>query len=243
MFSRMRERIGTAGLVVAIIALVAAMGGGAYAASNALTGKQKKEVEKIAKKFAGEDGKPGAQGAQGPAGPVGAAGKNGAAGQAGAPGAAGDKGATGTTGPAGEEGSPWTAGGVLPEGVTATGTWGGPVINSGFIPVSLPLPTEEPLEARLVTPDGKEFDEEAVEQADDLCSGIVDGVPTADEGALCIYASIWLGPPNLVGLFNPSELADPNPHIGVSVNGALVGAEFAGETFVAGVWAATAPEA
>ena len=68
MFSRMHNKLGTAGLLVAIVALVFAMVGGAYAAKGALTGKQKKEVTKIAKKYAG---KPGAQGPQGPAGLVG----------------------------------------------------------------------------------------------------------------------------------------------------------------------------
>ena len=48
-----REPFGKAGLTVAILALVLAMVGGAYA-SGALTGKQKKEVKKIAKKYAGE---------------------------------------------------------------------------------------------------------------------------------------------------------------------------------------------
>ncbi|MCW2987260.1 MAG: hypothetical protein JWM24_198, partial [Solirubrobacterales bacterium] len=50
---RLREPFGKAGLTVGVIALVMALVGGAYAAG-ALTGKQKKEVEKIAKKFAGK---------------------------------------------------------------------------------------------------------------------------------------------------------------------------------------------
>jgi len=92
MLTRLRDRIGTAGLVVAVIALVAAMAGGALAASGALTSKQKKEVQKIAKQYAG---KPGAAGPQGPAGPTGAAG---AKGDAGAAGADGDNGAPGSAG-------------------------------------------------------------------------------------------------------------------------------------------------
>src|SRR3977135_3938804 len=82
---RLKEPFGKAGLTVAICALVLAMVGGAYAAG-ALSGKQKKEVEKIAKKFAG---KPGAAGL---AGPVGANGTNGTAGKEGAPGAPGKDG-------------------------------------------------------------------------------------------------------------------------------------------------------
>ena len=83
-----REPFGKAGLVVAMVALIAALGGSAIAAKGALTGKQKKEVTKIAQKYAG---KPGAQGAQGPAGAKGDAGAPGAKGD---PGPAGDRGGT-----------------------------------------------------------------------------------------------------------------------------------------------------
>jgi len=86
-----REPFGTAGLILACIALVAAIGGTAWAAAK-LNPTQKKEVEKIAKKFAG---KPGAPGAQGPAGP---AGSNGTNGKDGAPGEKGEKGDTGSQG-------------------------------------------------------------------------------------------------------------------------------------------------
>jgi hypothetical protein len=80
-----REPFGTAGLIVAMIALVAALGGSALAAKGALTGKQKKEVEKIAKKVS----KPGPAGPQGSAGPSGKDGANGTNGTNGSPGTAG----------------------------------------------------------------------------------------------------------------------------------------------------------
>ena len=73
MFSRMHDKLGTAGLVVAIVALVFAMVGGAYAAGG-LTKQQEKQVTKIAKKYAGKPGAQGPQGPQGPAGLVGAKG-------------------------------------------------------------------------------------------------------------------------------------------------------------------------
>lgn len=95
MLQRFRQRFGTAGLIVAGLALVLALGGTALAASGALTGKQKKEVEKIAKKFAG---KPGAPGATGPQGPAGANGKDGAQGAKGDPGSPGSPGTPGTAG-------------------------------------------------------------------------------------------------------------------------------------------------
>ncbi|HVD41958.1 MAG TPA: hypothetical protein VNC16_13270 [Solirubrobacterales bacterium] len=86
-----REPFGTAGLVVACIALVAALGGSAFAAAK-LTSKQKKEVEKIAKKYAGKPGAPGATGPAGPAGPQGNPGANGAAGKDGTDGTNGTNG-------------------------------------------------------------------------------------------------------------------------------------------------------
>lgn len=89
-----REPFGTAGLIIAMVALVAALGGSALAASGALTGKQKKEVETIAKKYAG---KPGAAGPTGTQGPAGAKGDSGPAGAAGTNGTAGTAGTNGTS--------------------------------------------------------------------------------------------------------------------------------------------------
>jgi hypothetical protein len=103
MFSNIRERFGTAGLVLAIVAVIVALAGTAYAATK-LNGTQKKEVEKIAKKFQGT-------------GPAGTNGTNGA------PGARGEKGengssVTGTEFPTTKEGH-CTEGGV--EFFAATG--------------------------------------------------------------------------------------------------------------------------
>lgn len=90
-----REPFGTAGLVVACVALILAMTGAAIAATG-LTGKQKKEVEKIAKKYAGKPGAPGAPGAVGAQGPAGIKGDVGAAGADGTNGTNGTNG-TGVT--------------------------------------------------------------------------------------------------------------------------------------------------
>jgi hypothetical protein len=136
MFQRLRnpEPFGKAGLTVAILALVLATTGAAFAAAK-LNGTQKKEVEKIAKKYAG---KPGATGPQGPQGNPGAAGSQGKQGE---PGPKGEKGEKGDTG------SPWTAGGTLPSGATETGDWNidvvvGEVASTGVsfnIPLAAPL--------------------------------------------------------------------------------------------------------
>lgn len=88
-----REPFGKAGLTVAILALVFAMAGGAWAATG-LNSKQKKEVTKIAKKFAG---KPGAAGAAGANGTNGTAGTNGTKGDTGAAGSNGTNGTNGKT--------------------------------------------------------------------------------------------------------------------------------------------------
>jgi hypothetical protein len=149
MFSKLHDRLGTAGLVVAVVALVAALSGTAIAAKKFIT---KQEATKIAKKYAGKDGATGPAGpagAAGPAGPAGADGKagsngsngsagatgptgatgaagttgtTGAAGTTGPTGAKGATGATGATGVTGPEGSPWVVG-AAPSGALLKGTW------------------------------------------------------------------------------------------------------------------------
>lgn len=149
MFSRIRRQFGTAGLIVALVALVAALGGGAWAASGGLTTKEKGQVKAIAKKFAGKNGKNGAAGAPGAPGAVGSQGPQGVQGPKGDDGEDGEDGTDGknvqlgtpTVGecaaggttvqvegtPASKKavcnGEPWTAGGTLPTGRTETGTY------------------------------------------------------------------------------------------------------------------------
>jgi collagen triple helix repeat protein len=103
MYRRFHDRFGTAGLIVAVVALVLTVTGAAIAAGG-LTKQQEKQVKKLAKKYAGKNGAPGAQG---PAGPQGAAGANG---KDGAPGEKGAKGDPGTPGTPGTPGAPGTAG-------------------------------------------------------------------------------------------------------------------------------------
>jgi Collagen triple helix repeat (20 copies) len=154
LYRRFHDRFGTAGLVVAVIALIAALAGTALAAGG-LTKQQEKQVTKIAKKYAGKPGATGPQGPQGPAGAKGDTGAKGDPGSAGAPGAAGKSviasnasgvecseggtkfevegsgksskvcnGKEGPEGPTGPEGALGTAGTTLPPGATETGTWG-----------------------------------------------------------------------------------------------------------------------
>jgi hypothetical protein len=169
MLNRMHERLGTAGLIVSVIALVLALAGGAYAAKSGLTGKQKKEVKSIATKVAkglvgtGQQGPAGAKGDPGAAGASGRDGTNGTPGIPGAPGKSvvltpvapgaeecGKRGGVlleeegNPTPPAeictGEEGSPWTAGGTLPPGATETGTYFAKFDEAqGIAPISFPI--------------------------------------------------------------------------------------------------------
>jgi len=185
-----REPLGTAGLVVAIIALIMAMGGAAFAAAG-LNGKQKKEVEKIAKKFAGAPGKQGAPGANGAQGPVGAQGSTGPTGVAGAKGDPGANGAQGSPGKQGES-APCTAGEptcVVASGVTETGAWSISQSSAGalqpFATISFPIPLAEGSGINSAFA----FNKEQTANEDFGTSGCEGSVaePTAPSGKLCVY--------------------------------------------------------
>jgi hypothetical protein len=151
MFSHLRKHFGIPG-AIAVIALVFAMFGGAYAA----TRHHKKSAVIITKlsqiKSSVRSQLKGAAGPAGPQGPAGSNGKDGSNGQNGAPGTPGAPGAKGKSVVLvdeepetcekeegftyevesssvknevcrGPEGSPWTAGGTLPSGKTETGAW------------------------------------------------------------------------------------------------------------------------
>ena len=152
MYRRFHDRFGTAGVVIAVVALIAALGGSAIAAGGALTGKQKKEVTKIAKKYAGKAGAPGAAGTNGTNGIDGAPGLNGKDGKNGEDGntvLSGFGAPNDTVGKDGDfyidtnsqtiygpkeagewptpgtplKGDPWTPDGTLPDGASLTGTY------------------------------------------------------------------------------------------------------------------------
>jgi len=102
MFSPLRNRFGIPG-AISVIALVFAMLGGAYAASN--DGGKADASAKAKRGPRGPKGPAGPQGPAGPAGPQGAAGANGAKGDTGAKGDKGEKGANGTNGTNGTPGA------------------------------------------------------------------------------------------------------------------------------------------
>lgn len=156
--SRLREPFGTAGLVVAIVALLFALSGGAWALTASTSGHHKNHKKAKSKKGPrGPRGKTGAAGPAGPQGPAGANGKDGANGSNGAKGDKGEKGDQGIQGVKGDkgdqgdpgpEGSPWTDGGTLPAGATEAGTYGAQTsVESGeygiFVPISFPIPISD----------------------------------------------------------------------------------------------------
>jgi hypothetical protein len=179
MLSRVHQRLGTAGFVLAIVALVVALSGGAYAASGGLSSKQKKEVKKIARAEAKKFAK---AGPQGPAGPQGSPGAKGDAGAQGSQGPAGPAGAAGPKGPIGEPGEPGETGftSTLPSGKTETGAWSVGIGTAGSyattsISFNIPLATA----ATAV-----HYDE--AETA--ACPGTV-AEPEAAPGNVCLYAA------------------------------------------------------
>jgi hypothetical protein len=215
--SRIHQRLGTAGFVLSIVALVAALGGGAYAASGGLTGKQKKEVEKIAKKYSGKAGPVGASGPAGPVGPSGAKGDKGDSGANGSNGAPGTNGASGTSvtntsvkateaakceGHGGAEfkvggGTPtYACNGVtgftetLPPGKTETGTWTyaqGTPANTTFL-----APTEIAISFPIPLSEGGQafgFTQKQTTEEEFGSSGCSGTLakPKAPPGVLCIY--------------------------------------------------------
>lgn len=160
--SLIRNRLGIPGLI-AVIALVFAMAGGAWAAKGVVITKLSQIKPSVQKQLKGNEGKQGPAGPAGPQGAAGAAGKDGAAGPAGEDGSAGPtgvtgaKGATGATGPTGATGNNGVAGAtgatgptgqtgyvaVLPDGATLTGSWSFGTVPKGAVPPSFPPIGEE----------------------------------------------------------------------------------------------------
>jgi hypothetical protein len=214
-----REPFGTAGLIIACVALIAALTGGAYAASGGLTAKQKKEVKKIAKQFAGE---PGAPGAVGPPGVAGTKGDTGATGDQGIQGIQGAKGDAGEAGMCSEQEPECT----LAPGAVETGLWSvtaGATENEGEateVAISFPLRLSSPPEAVLQGfeqfghtlgfvlngtageptffgphphPSGVTYQQEIEEDGEAFetaCPGEFENPESAESGVLCTY----LGP-------------------------------------------------
>ncbi len=246
MFSPLRNRFGIPG-VISVIALVFAMMGGAYAASNNSGG---------GKAAASAKAKRGPKGPKGPAGPPGPAGSTGAKGDAGALGAngkdgaqgpKGEKGPKGDKGDKGPKGDPWTAGGTLPAGATETGGWAFGLLSAGgkpegelplYIPISFPIPLAAGLDEQhvhVILANGKEqlFNPETSTREEITPTQCGSGIgaevnaknPQAKPGHLCVYVGELLGTfgETLIGVLqglNPIQL--------LSAAGVVMGADTSG---------------
>jgi hypothetical protein len=259
MFNRIHQKLGTAGFIISIVALVAALGGGAYAASGGLTGKQKKEVEKIAKKYAG---KPGAAGATGPAGTAGAKGDAGVAGSNGTNGtgtngksvavtpiSAGTAGACEETGGAlikqegassgvevcdGEAGQTgFTA--ALPSGKTETGAWSVLIqanAEEAEEETFLPISFNIPLEEPIAEAEVHKTGDTGFATS---CPGTA-ATPEAEPGNLCLYVAQKAGP-EIEAVVRPDmNIAGPG---GAGRTGAILYLHGHGDIW--GTYAVTAP--
>jgi hypothetical protein len=265
MLDRLHKRLGTAGLIVSITALVLALAGGAFAASGALTAKQKKEVKKIAKSFQGT----GPQGAQGPAGPAGPKGDTGAPGANGKDGTNGTNGtngtsvvssseSTGTGNCGGRGGSKFVAGAsttyacngekgadgatgfveTLPSGKTSTGIWNGRQSPDQSVVVTISYPLRLP-SAPVFNFVSCENNATCIPTA--ACPSTTMAEPKAEPGQLCIYMNSG----SVAGVRVPPTVSpnpNPDPTSGVSMTFEDEALEpEPGTNKVFGDWAVTAP--
>jgi hypothetical protein len=211
-FQRVRKQI-TPATVLAFVALVFAVTGGAFAASGNRGGSGSKATASVGGGSGASNqtlaaiakSKPkGKAGPRGPAGPRGATGATGPAGPAGSAGAAGAKGENGSTGgqgiqgekgesmkgetgPAGPEGNIKA---TLPSGTTETGTWDWGLPSRETEAVTYP---ESGAPIAFTIPLEKALDAEHVfyvahgeTEIPEQCKGTVEK-PTATKGNLCVY--------------------------------------------------------
>ncbi len=200
MFQSLRKRIQVSpGTVIASLALVFAMTGGAYAAGRYVITSTKQISPKVLKSLTGKAGPAGAAGASGTNGTNGAAGGQGEKGPQGNPGNTGATGPEGPTGPAGAPGQNGEPGhgveGPLEAGKTETGVWaiGQEAENiderTVKLPISFAIPLSGPLGAahvHFVEEDGKEPGGNTPTECD---GGNIEH-PKAAAGNLCIYTTV-----------------------------------------------------
>lgn len=212
MFGWVWERLSFAN-VTAVVALVFAMSGGAYAAGRLASGgsggsgvasaaahhgargsrkKKRRYVitstrqvsPKVLKALRGRAGKEGAAGAAGAQGPAGPVGPGGAQGIQGEKGETGPKGETGAKGEAGANGEPWTAGGTVPSGKSLRGEWSVTGVAAGAgVNFINSVSYALPLSSAPTT----HFIRPEEEPLPSGCTGSVEE-PGAEPGNLCVFA-------------------------------------------------------
>ena len=259
MFSMTRRPLTVASLI-ATVALVFAMSGGAWAAKKYLITSTAQIKPSVLKKLKGKPGKNGTDGAPGPQGP---AGQNGAPGKDGAPGSNGASvlseqfppGAEPEGEPCderggsefevegsgnqtyacnGQEGSPWTVDGVLPSGKTETGAWG---VTSGTgvtTAISFTIPLPSALDAEHTVKISEASTPEEKEKCDDGAGSPASAEnPEADPGYLCVFLGLGEKVPAI------SKPGTFEPGAGKTGAALLFLAELTSAHF--GSWAVTAP--
>jgi hypothetical protein len=170
MLNKLRTRFGAPG-VLAVVALIFAMTGGAWAAKKYVITSTKQIKPSVLTQLKG------VAGATGPQGPAGASGKDGAKGETGATGAPGAPGAPGPAGPTGT---------TLPSGMTETGAWLLNVSTGEFPSFAISFPLQLPaalLVSHVLYVDKTQSETENVVPH---CPGSVSN-PKADSEYLCIY--------------------------------------------------------
>jgi hypothetical protein len=262
MFSTLRTRFGIPG-VISVMALVFAMFGGAYAASNSSGGGKATASAKGKAGPRGKTGKTGPAGPAGPAGPQGPAGPAGAKGDTGAPGTNGTNGTIGTNGtsvtntalfpsdpncPNG--GAKFTVGAGTPT-YACNGKDGG--AGGGGLPTTLGSGETETGAWMIWGPgfvttlsfpvplSAEDAEDVAVENSapaagNATCPGTADQ-PTAPPGTFCLYKSAGSAGKS-AGIFTPTFEAGSK----IGASGAVILIEELGtEEFESGSWAVTAP--
>jgi hypothetical protein len=236
--------------VIAGLALVFAMTGGAYAAKKYLITSTKQISPSVLKSLQGKvgaggvngaQGAAGAVGPQGPAGSQGAKGETGAAGKDGVAGKDGTNGKDGKEGKAGPEGSPWTAGGTLPEGATETGAFGVKAGESGlvFSSVSFAVPLAGALNEEHVLSLVEGYNgEDEVSTEHKECPGTAAN-PRAKSGFLCVYVGAQEGVLGEKPLIQQPNTVKIEENIGADRSGAALVFFTPGGMSAVGTWAVT----
>jgi Collagen triple helix repeat (20 copies) len=248
----------TPSTVIAIVALVFALTGGAFAATGGSSGSGKTvarvssstSVATAAKNKpkpkagargpagpAGKNGAPGATGATGATGPAGATGPGGpqgVAGAAGAPGAKGENGAPGAPGKNGTTGFTET----LPPKETETGTVVSPQnLTEGKVEnIHMPISFAIPLAAELSASQVEVVKVNATGATN--CTG-TPANPTAPSKFLCVYLTVEPEESDLGGPYSISKSGAPGE--GASTAGAFFRVQGLGKTeaVLYGTWAVT----
>lgn len=267
MFSLLRNRFGAPG-IIAVVALVFAMVGGAYAAKKYVITSTSQIKPSVLKALKGAAGAPGATGAAGAKGDAGANGSNGTNGTNGVsvtsqPATVGECPAGGTkftsasgTGKAcngedGAQGDPWVPNNTLPPGATLTGAWTfGKTTGAQqvYVPISFPIPLAAALDenhVHFIEKNGKEtiFDGVTpfVEKVPTDCLG-TPAAPSAKPGHLCIYTRDLAQTSQVISNILNIEKVGAESQIGASTAGARVFFEVNNANGQGvGSWAVTAP--